>query len=207
MKAFTYIDRRINPHFREDQDRILKLWKDSFDRHGFETTTLTEDDSMRHPRYAELLELVRQFPSVCQRDYENACWLRWLAYEQNAPGLFTDWDVLNFALVPEAVPTGDVISLHADGGPGAVYATGVGIAGFISQFPDAPRRPWTVQGQTHTSDMTLFTSLGYPRVDLCAMITSPSARTAPLVHFHNERLPDGDRHHKRWQYMETFQHE
>ena len=171
MKAFTYIDRRINPQFREDQDRILKLWKDSFDRFGFETKILTEEDSMRHPRYAELLELVRHFPSICQRDYENCCWLRWLAYEQNAPAIFTDWDVINFGLRPEDIPIQDMVSLHitnnppvihdtAFGNPGVVYATAIGIADFISHFPEAPKFALPIQNRLHTSHMVTFSRLG-----------------------------------------------
>ena len=111
MQVFTYYTRihiggklgalkMLKNH--SDQSAVIRLWKQSWRRHGWQPVVLGEADALRADA-----ELVRQmsaarplYRSPNPQQYERACYLRWIAMTARG-GLMTDYDVLNLRFTPD----------------------------------------------------------------------------------------------------------
>jgi len=97
MKIYTYYE-DIN---FQDQDRLLALWKASWERQGFEAIILNRLDAESHPYYNVFVsELERLHIEVMQKPlskYGLSCYLRWLSYASQSEEKFyvSDYDVIN----------------------------------------------------------------------------------------------------------------
>lgn len=197
MKVACYFD---DPRY-DYPDRLVTEWRESWSDHGFETAILTEEDARRHPKFQEIDDLVATIPTVNQRRYERACWLRWLAFQLHAPAVCTDYDVINFGLRPEHVPVGDLISLETSISGSCCYATPKGIQGFLDYYPK-----WkelgavvTLYGQPHLSDMQVFAATYRgPRLAYSVFTDHPGHFASCCVHFPNGLVCEEWRHANRW---------
>jgi hypothetical protein len=67
----------------EDQDKdnreMLDIWKESWEKQGWNTKILTEKDAEMHPHYNETTAALSNLPSVYSRGFARACYLRWVA--------------------------------------------------------------------------------------------------------------------------------
>lgn len=86
----------------ENQSELLELWKESWERGGFEPVILTQEDAQKSPYYDEFLTSIKQIhldiTGFNIRNYGIACYIRWLAYStQEDEGAFyvSDYDVIN----------------------------------------------------------------------------------------------------------------
>lgn len=102
MKVYTYYE---DINFKH-QNRLLDLWKNSWEKHGFEAIVLTRGNAENHPFY---IEFVDRLKSIHQHvagkplgDYGLSCWLRWLAYATQPEEKFyvCDYDVINHHFNP-----------------------------------------------------------------------------------------------------------
>jgi hypothetical protein len=97
MKVYTYYE---DINFKH-QDRLLNLWKNSWERHGYEAIILTRTDAENHPfckEFIQRLETLHQdITNKPLRKYGLSCWLRWLAYATQPEETFyvSDYDVIN----------------------------------------------------------------------------------------------------------------
>lgn len=98
MRVYTYYE-NINFHA---QDNLLKLWKRSWEKQGFEAIILTRQDAEKSPYYDEFMgELGKIHPFITGNPlgkYGATCYRRWLAYSvQDETGAFLvcDYDVIN----------------------------------------------------------------------------------------------------------------
>lgn len=182
-------------------DKLMTYFAVSWVRHGFDPIMATEDDAKQHPRYAELKAWAEAAPTVNDRRYEAACWLRWCAYSFCAPAVFVDYDVINYGLKPEQIPSGEFVNL----GGAAVYATPEGIEKFIKFFPRVS--PVQIGRKAHVSDVYALDQFAAPLpLDeaLCVLVGGPRELTAPLVHFGNAFVKPEWRFNERWRAVDDL---
>lgn len=98
MKIFTYYE---DINFK-NQDEMIKLWKKSWEQHGFEAIILTLEEAKKSSYYEEFVTKIKQVHIDIAgheiRPYGLSCYLRWLAYSvQKDQELFlvSDYDVIN----------------------------------------------------------------------------------------------------------------
>ena len=100
--VYAYFDRCAGIETGKELE-MAGLWFEAWKAAGFEPRILSRADAFRHPRYAELLEITRQRPSVCPRDYVEAVAVRWAAVAavmEDVPTILMDYDVLPCGLQP-----------------------------------------------------------------------------------------------------------
>ena len=207
MKCFCYFHDPSSPAFPH---MLVKLWRESWTRNGFDCQVLTEADARRHPDFDRLDAYVAKLPTVCGRQYERACWLRWLAFELSSPAVFCDYDVINFGWKPSDVPVerGEFTPLHGDSNGAStacVYADLHGVRWFVEQFYLAHENVITWQGKPHIGDMTLLWQLhpGFERYP-CLHANHPMALQASLVHFQNDTVPEHWKGNLRYRAVLSF---
>lgn len=98
MKIYTYYE-DINFNF---QDKMIDLWKKSWEQHGFEAVVLTLEDAKKNPYYEEFVTNLKYLNTeIAGKDigpYELSCHVRWLAYsiQEDTDAFFvSDYDVIN----------------------------------------------------------------------------------------------------------------
>lgn len=100
LPVYTYYEPLANTPELGDA-RLLELWAESWQRHGWAPQVLNRNLARQHPVYTKLLEVIKQYPHVNPDDYEAACFVRWLAFASVGTGLFVDYDILNLGYTPE----------------------------------------------------------------------------------------------------------
>lgn len=197
MRVVTYWQ-ELAPHPTD----LMAAWQLAWEDHGFEVVITGLRDAQHNERYEACLKWAQQAPTRNQKEFEVACWMRWLAYQQYAPALFVDYDCINFDLKPERVPVGDFINL----GCGTVYATWKGIQQFIDFWPRA--KQVKVEGDWMLSDIYALQQFWDNRLRehmlMCVVPGRPGAQVAPLVHFGNAWVKPEHRHNERWRAVEEF---
>lgn len=97
---YTYFQKNPNttPDSVNENNKILYLWKTAWSLAGWKPRILTEEDAKRHPNYEELRRKFSAFPTVNEKEYEIACFMRYLAMAAVGGGWMSDYDVLPFRL-------------------------------------------------------------------------------------------------------------
>lgn len=92
MKINTYFD---TTYLGYSQGEIIRLWRDSWRRRGWEPRILNPRTFAHHPRRKEFLRKAKGVtPSFNSIDYYRL--VRWLALAEAGGGWFCDYDVMNF---------------------------------------------------------------------------------------------------------------
>jgi hypothetical protein len=186
---------------------LLDMWRRSWQKHGWAPTVLTEADYKDHPMLPAMRKRIATLPTVNGRDYEDRCYLRWLAFDTAAPGVFTDFDVMNYGMTPENVirfPEGSgrihAYSHNGPPNPGVFVADQSGIRALLNNIlhGKAPIDHKIRPGQQHVSDMYYFQELAekHPGKPLCVNCSYEGWRKAPMVHWHNTGIHRLQRHPK-----------
>jgi hypothetical protein len=175
-----------------DRQATLDLWATSWRDQGWEAVVLGRSDAERHPLYKTMMSRIDSYPTVNDKRYETACYLRWLALDAVSGSFMTDYDVLNFALPVRderilALLHGDpTVPVVLDRGrtPCAVFfpspsARSVVIEALLDE-DQVLASAIDVDGRPHVSDMTLFQASRLGRVRLLCDLEQ--ARR-PLRHF------------------------
>lgn len=168
------------------EHELIVLWQKSWRRCDFEPVVLTHLHAEAHPQFTQYDTLVRSFPSINPKEYEVACWHRWLAADVVRGGLFVDYDVIARAFAPEMVLElpNDVTVLDRGGVPCAVWLTDVGAAQVVQDVLTRPHGFATFSAGRHYSDMYYFQARNDPKAPhLTAPFGAPDWENAPAVHF------------------------
>lgn len=183
----------VNPAYVE----LADLWKRSWAKHGWQPVVLNLKDAVSHPLYRRYRAHVEKLPTVNDRRWETMAYIRYLAYETKAPGVFGDVDVINYGIKPEdlkRIPEGEPeIYGYAIAGapnPGLWVGNQAGIRAFITDVLHGDPPMDTVRGQPHTSDMYYFFrhAKKHPGPNLCPNAGLENWKTAPAVHWHNSAI-------------------
>lgn len=182
MIAATYYDPVL-----DDQDILVDAWVESWNRAGWRTMLLGPDNAKDHPVYQAYQKVVKSYPTINDRRYENACWLRWLAYadlaeRMDVPIVATDYDVINRSWQPTEFPGDRITALHQVPTSACAGTKSAFDAFIVATLERAELGIERKGGLMHLSDMTLAFHL--PELwnwNLVCEEWWPEAR-APLVH-------------------------
>lgn len=191
MKVFTYYA-PIPFIASGEQRQMLNLWSSSWSAQGWEPVVLGPEDLTWHPLSEKILRTLRALPTVNSKDYELACWARWLAMSGHG-GLMTDYDVLNYGFVAADVPKNesDLVSVLCDNNPCPCVVNGLAqqYENTLKLFLDYELQPTDVErgNQPHISDQNVIqkkSDLFRPHIyDVVREYRSPGWETRALVHF------------------------
>lgn len=172
---------------------MLKGWKRSWAKRGWNPQVLTIDDAMSHPLYEEFTERCSKLPTVNMPAYEMACYHRWLAVARKGGGFMSDYDVMNYSFTPtqpqadlvmfESHPTEENVTPSVVGGTAAGFTTAAMV--FATCNGDDVRMD--EGGRPHTSDMIILQYMKHRGLYVtCPIVKQYRAdgwKEAPLVHF------------------------
>ncbi len=187
----------------DTQVQMLQHWSSSWAKRGWETVVLGLEDAKAHPFFDEYAEAVQRLPTINPKDYEMACYHRWLAVAHRGGGFMADYDVVNYsfeARSPQARLTvyeqnyeTEAVTPSVVGGSAAgfydmcLYFATCNIDDVMGEF----------EGRPHTSDMIVLQKIphrfAYQVIPLCKQYGSPGWEDAPLVHFSHETTKETDR--------------
>lgn len=97
MKIYTYYE---DINFKS-QPELVSVWKESWERKGFEAIVLNESHARQHEYYKEfdikINEVVELVTGNRLSKYGKSCYMRWLAYstQPNEKFFVGDYDVIN----------------------------------------------------------------------------------------------------------------
>lgn len=181
--------------------RLLELWRRSWEENGFTTRILNRNDARSHPGYDYFLERVSRFPSSNPDGYDLACFLRHLAVANVAePGehvIITDYDVINRTFDSDRLLACSKLQgcrrsviLEPTRVPCAVL-------GLLEGFEDIcdVLCEYDPNGEPHVSDMTILRKRKIATLPMCVEhLNSGSSvpdepgdgwKSAPMIHFSN----------------------
>ena len=192
MKVFTYYSEIDDAHYGlkpSCESSLIQLWKASWSKHGWEPVVLTEKDAASHPKFEAFSARVYRHPTSNPREYERACFLRWLAMVQVGGGVMVDYDVMNYGLQP-----GMFMSLT----PAKLLLLDRYIPCAVAGHADAYRAACALfygyqphPGETQVSDMTILARNrnAFGNWQVCYQYGLPGWEKAPLVHYATATMP------------------
>lgn len=176
-------------------DATVNLWRRYWNDSGWVTYVRGIEDAQRHPDYHRYVKHVDKFPTVNNRDFERACYVRWLAFSMaptDKPFAVSDSDVFpRVPFPPREFKT--FFNGSPERGPGFIVGTRndyqkivEAIWSFIPREGD--KLP---DGRPHISDMVILQARkelfeGFEFLIDC--YTRRDWQNVPLVHFGNEYL-------------------
>ena len=103
VKAYCYFEAIADRQF-DEHSRMVELWRANWSSRGWETVVLGPAEAEAHPAYAWCVNAASKLNAINHRDYQRACFTRWLALAhalgRDDLGLFTDYDVYNVSFTP-----------------------------------------------------------------------------------------------------------
>jgi hypothetical protein len=166
-----------------DNDRLLSSWLASWYLRGWEPRILTLTDAQKHGDYEKIMKRVSTLPTINNRQYEEACYRRWLAFDVVGGGVMCDTDVINFTALPSEIPFPETVWIgDASGVPCLVAASERG-AKAIVELISTSNESIQVNGLQHVSDMCMFIASDFHRSSFVVEFGHSHFQTAPVVHF------------------------
>jgi hypothetical protein len=189
VTVFTYSENL--PGNEDEQKALIELWKESWSKRGWRPEVLGREHAQDNPRFSVFRDRIASFPTVNTRDYEDVCWLRWLAFEQVGGGIIVDADVINYSLRPEDFVVEVCASHDASGSSGFVSASAEGARSLVTRILTLPEGDCVVSraGRPHISDMFVVAKYVPPSGCQCCRVYSwPRWFECPCVHYANATL-------------------
>lgn len=174
MKVYTYF---ASVPELEEYDAIVKMWRESWSRHGWTPVVLTPKDVKVDPQW---LAAIDRLPTVNPREYERACFVRWLAMAQAGGGVMADIDVMNYGWMPQDLPMLNQVASKQGYIPSVVYGSSEAYQKAADFFPT-----FDANGMVECSDMDVLEKATHLFRDVggVAMFGEPGHEKAPLVHY------------------------
>lgn len=195
LRIHTYFE-ACHQESYETELALLLLWQKRWQEIGYGTVVLNESHARAHPLYAEYVRKVDTFPSVNRRDYERACWLRWLALEMAGGGVMSDYDVFPrkepiFGSV--VLPVCNHFTIFESGVPSLASGTVAAIRELVTWILSLPDGYTDPAIANHFSDMIAVR--GFPELQTescCVQHGDKNWLDAPFIHFsHSSTHPKG----------------
>jgi hypothetical protein len=179
-------------------DIFIKNWQE----YDFQVEVLSEVDAKKSPLYKSFKKIVSAYPTVNSKQYEQACFLRWLALAEVGGTFLTDYDVMNFGfhaenyrhIISDHSYTGNVRIINFDVGrvPCAVHVEGAlepnGLIAILSNKNLARKSETKINGLRHVSDMHMFANLKIgDSIEFCHL----AEHSFPLRHYSSDSTGGG----------------
>jgi hypothetical protein len=72
------------------EEDLLELWKEAWDKAGWDTVVLGLEDAQKHPYYDEMFSVI---DPLWDMTYNGLCYYRWLAMAASGGGWMSDYDL------------------------------------------------------------------------------------------------------------------
>ena len=204
MQVFTYYARlpiagALGPlkmlKNHRDQNAMIRLWKQTWQRNGWEPIVLGETDALRADAWLarQIMDARHLYRSPNPKSYEMACYLRWVAMTARG-GLMTDYDVMNLRFTPDnwahlQTQFDPSLPISLGGGvPCCVGGTREGFGDLVNLFLEFEAHPnaETPRLQLNVSDQNIMASspmrFQTPQPLVCAHYGNEIWQSAPLLH-------------------------
>lgn len=200
MKIYSYYS-TVPSHDVEGELRLVNLWCDHWTALGFEPQVLNEWTARKHPYFHEFNNAVMQLPTVNSKEYEVACYHRWLAMAQIGGGIMSDYDVLarkpkelTDMIINRCTKPLNILQAH-NCCPSMVVGTADGFLEQCHRFAEYQLRPADKQGdRIHVSDMYILERRAIEEPDSLNVIDAVRCygdkgfEDVPAVHFSNSSM-------------------
>lgn len=183
-----YYDELTDNPSREEE--LINIWKKSWSKFGWKPNVLSKENIKVDKSHISKLE---NLPTVNNRGYENACYLRWLAMSQIGGGWMCDYDVVNNGFTPLEAKLLEknkliIFQKHV---PSLVYGDMFSYERIFNIFcDDGKKYIHYVNEKEHTSDMVILSYLSkLNEYDFIAYenIVSDYPNLSKLIHCSNFR--------------------
>lgn len=172
----------------KEHNEVVDYWQEVWRANGWKTRVLTLSNAQMHPSFNGIWEKANSLPTVNNRDFERACFIRWCAFALFR-GAIADSDVFPRVNYP---PRDYEIPYTADpcGGPGFMVGSTFSYDHILHAIFDYEPKPTdTVFGKPHVSDLTVLQNDNhFARNNDIACYGVDGWRDKPLIHFGNAYL-------------------
>jgi hypothetical protein len=175
-RVFCFYDRVVN---LQDARELIALWSATWRSFGWEAQVLGMSDAKAHPMYALFRDKISHFYSRNVGNYDQLCWLRWLAFDFHGGGLMTDYDVINRCLIPQDIEPELPVIHEATRVPCCVSADAAGARTIVTRI--MATNP--IGQRIHFSDMNFFQAQDFPHTETCLEFGHAGWEEAKCVHF------------------------
>jgi hypothetical protein len=166
-----------------DNDRLLSSWLASWYLRGWEPRILTLTDAQKHGDYEKIMKRVSTLPTINNRQYEEACYRRWLAFDVVGGGVMCDTDVINFTAQVNDVPFPETVWIgNSSGVPCLVSASARGAKEIVDMI-NSSNEYIEINGLKHCSDMCMFMGSCFHRSAFAVEFGDSNFQSAPVIHF------------------------
>jgi hypothetical protein len=196
MRIYTYYAplQTIKP---ADEMALIELWKWNWKRNGFDPVVLGVYEAQRSPIYKAFRDAILKFPTPNPAGYDEACWLRWLAYAGLGDDmvLASDYDCMGYGFEPFGTDTAR-INMFAGWVPCFVMARPEIIFEMCNMMMSSTPDKWDeFQGHQIYEDQHWFChamkelpALFNP-IPAVKEFTEPGWEKALVVHYNNHNMP------------------
>jgi len=214
MKLYTYHN-DVQGISAFDSLKLIHAWRDTCVAAGFEPFVLTEHHARKHPYFDEFSKALERLPTQNSREYEIACYYRWLALAQVGGGLCGDYDVFPRHPVAQAFRDffGDQDKLQLLQSncvcPCLFYATKATAERVCREFATREFKLHEINGKPHMSDQYALEQVVQSGVDwiqqrdMCLLYTEDGWESRPFVHFANRVALDKGKN-PRWKFVDEI---
>lgn len=157
---------------------------------------MDENDAKKHPDYKAFIKKISLYPTVNNKEYEMACYSRWLALAACQGKFMTDFDVLNSSLDPSwydgiilnhEFKKLEILNFDVARVPCAVYIANERASSNLIRILQSgwksKRSQILVNNKKHVSDMSMFWKLKIgDSIPICHL----SKHGFPLRHFSSD---------------------
>lgn len=182
MRVYTYCDPL------SDLDAALNLWKENWERFGWEPIILNNNVAKLHYGYRDYMDVVGKIPTVNMRSYEDACYARYMAIQFEGGGLLVDYDVVNLGFFPDDLPSlkfCDIWLMDRFKIPCVTYGTDRAFDKLALHFQQIGKSGRF--HKRHNSDQTFIDKLDIPVWERCCFYGEVDWKQMPLVHISNNK--------------------
>jgi len=163
-------------------------------KYGWTPVVLNRNDAVLHPNFNKWSKSFEKLPTVNNKQYEVACYRRWIAMAAIGGGFMCDFDVINYGLEPFAQDDG--LICYQGWVPSFVSGSVSDFEFFAELFSRyRPKESDTFDGRPHVSDqIVMFNCKLFKEQMLVKNYGEHGYESSKLIHYANSCFPFRPRH-------------
>lgn len=188
-KVYAYYD-PISARYFSPHTELIKIWKNSWRQRGWEPVVLNKSIAQQHPLFGYYDQVFRSYPTTNHKEYELACYYRWIAMAVVGGGFLSDYDVMNidFPSHPHAYKDEykKPLTVYQGFVPALVAGTKEEYEKVVQEMATyKPKDNYIVKDKPHLSDMLILRNLVQEKVINALEGEDSPCNTYHLVHLAN----------------------
>jgi hypothetical protein len=156
-KIYTYFE---YVEAMREEEHLLELWAESWWYYGWRPVVLDRSMAERHLEFQKWNQTFSRYPSINRKEYEMACYHRWIAMAVVGDGFLSDMDVINYGFKPPSqIPSN--FTLYQGFIPALASASKQEYERIVNELASIDVNSSTIllDGRPHLSDMYIFKKL------------------------------------------------